>query len=78
MLFTQAIKQYPNTEPFQKDEVVERIIHKISRKYDRAKHHGLLQYWTGYLTVKAFSDRVTRANWRREAPTHSNCCIASA
>ena len=58
MLFTQARKQYPNTEPFQQDEVVERIIQNISRKYDRAKRQGLLQYWTGYLTVKAYSDRV--------------------
>ena len=58
MLFTQARKQYPNTEPFQQDEAVERIIQKRSRKYDRAKHKGLLQYWTGYLTVKASSDRV--------------------
>ena len=38
--------------------MVERIIQKRSRKYDRAKHQGLLQYWAGYLTVKAFNDIV--------------------
>ena len=36
---------------------MEQIIQKRSRKYDRAKHKGLLQYWTGYLTVKASSNR---------------------
>ena len=58
VLFTQARTQYPNTEPFQQDKVVERIIQKRSRKYDRAKHQGLLQYWAGYLTVNASNDRV--------------------
>ena len=58
VLFTQARKQYPNAKPFQQDEVVDRLIHKRSRKYDRAKHQCLLQYWTGYLTVKASTDRV--------------------
>ncbi len=58
VLFTQATKQDPNTEPFNQDEVVERIIQKRSRKYDRAKRQGPLQYWTGYLTVKASIDRV--------------------
>ena len=57
VLFTQARKQDPNKEPFQQDEAAEQIIQKRSRKYDRAKHKGLLQYWTGHLTVKAFSDR---------------------
>ena len=58
VLFTHARKQDPNTDPFQQDEAAERIIQKRSRKYDRAKHKGLLQYWTGYLTVEAFNDRV--------------------
>jgi hypothetical protein len=58
VLFTQARKQDPDKEPFQQDEVVDRIIQKRARKYYRAKHQGLLQYWTGYLTVKAYSDRV--------------------
>ncbi len=44
VLFAQARKQDPNTEPFQQDEVVERIIQNRSRKYDLAKHSGLLQY----------------------------------
>ena len=58
VLFAQARKQDPDREPFQQYDVVERIIQKRSRKYDRAKHKGLLQNWTGYLTVKASSDRV--------------------
>ena len=58
VLFTQARKQDPDREPLQQNEVVERAIQKRARKYDRAKRQGLLQYWTGYLTVKAFSDRV--------------------
>jgi len=58
VLFTQATKQDPDNEPFQQDELVDRLIQKRARKYDRAKHQGLLQYWTGYLTVKAYSDRV--------------------
>ncbi|MFM7985184.1 MAG: hypothetical protein ACKPKO_38290, partial [Candidatus Fonsibacter sp.] len=28
------------------------------RKYDKAKHKGLLQYWTGHLTVKVPNDKV--------------------
>ena len=58
MLFTQARKQDSKKESFQQDEAAEQIIQKRSRKYDRAKHKGLLQYWTGHLTVKASSDRV--------------------
>ena len=58
VLFTQARKQNPKRDPFQQDGAVERIIQKRSRKYEKAKHKGLLQYWTGHLTVKAFSDRV--------------------
>ena len=54
--FMQATKEYPDRDPFQQDEA-ERFIQKRSRKYDRNKHKGLLQYWTGHLTVKAFSDR---------------------
>ena len=57
-LFTQARKQYPNREPLPQDEAVERRIEQRKRKYDRAKRKGLLQYWTGYLTVKAYSDKV--------------------
>ena len=40
VLFTQARKQDPNAEPFQQDEVVDRLIQKRARKYDRAKHQG--------------------------------------
>ena len=58
VLFTQARKQDPNKEPFQQDEEAEQIIQKRSRKYDRAKHKGLLQYWTGNLEVKASGDIV--------------------
>ena len=41
VLFTQARKQYPNKEPFKQDEAAERIVQKISRKHERAKHKGL-------------------------------------
>ena len=58
MLFTQARKQDPNRDPFRQDGAVERIIQKRSRKYEKTEHKGLLQYWTGHLTVQAFSDRV--------------------
>jgi hypothetical protein len=36
----------------------EQIVQKRSRKYERAKHKGLLQYWTGQLKVLASSDKV--------------------
>ena len=58
MLFSQARKQDPARDPFKQDEAAERIIQQRSRKYDRAKRKGLLQYWTAYLTVHALSDRV--------------------
>ena len=58
VLFTQARKQDPTKAPFKQDEAAERMIDKRSRKYERAQHKGLLQYWTGDLEVKAFSDRV--------------------
>ena len=58
VLFTQARKQDPDRDPFKQDKEAERLIQKRTRKYNRAKHKGLLQYWTGYLTVQAFSDRV--------------------
>ena len=45
VLFTQARRQDPNRDPFQQDEAAERIIQRRSRKYHRAKHKGLLQYW---------------------------------
>ena len=79
VLFTQARKQDPNAEPFQQDEVVDRLSQKRSRKYDRAKHQGLLQYWTGYLTVKASSDRVItqqKGNLTTRGTKYN--CIASA
>ncbi|MFM7982530.1 MAG: hypothetical protein ACKPKO_24730, partial [Candidatus Fonsibacter sp.] len=57
-LYTQARKQDPDREPLPQDEAVERRIETRKRKYDRAKHKGLLQYWTGYLTVEAHNDRV--------------------
>ena len=56
VLFTQARKQDPNKKPFQQDEAAEQIIQKRLRKYDRAKHKGLLQYWTGNRGVKASGD----------------------
>ena len=58
MLFTQARKQDPNRDPFSQDEAEERIVQNRSRKYVRAQRKGLLQYWTGHMTVQAFSDRV--------------------
>ena len=58
VLFTQARKQDPNKEPFQQDEEAEQIVQKRSRKYERAQHKGLLQYWTGNLKVKASGDKV--------------------
>ncbi|MFM7978831.1 MAG: hypothetical protein ACKPKO_05900, partial [Candidatus Fonsibacter sp.] len=58
VLYTQARKQYPDKEPLPQDEAVERCIETRKRKYDKAKHKGLLQYWTGHLTVKAHNDRV--------------------
>ncbi|MFM7980802.1 MAG: hypothetical protein ACKPKO_15930, partial [Candidatus Fonsibacter sp.] len=44
--------------PLPQDKAVERRIETRQRKYDKAKHKGLLQYWTGHLTVKAHNDRV--------------------
>ena len=58
VLFTQARKEDPNREPFPQDEAIENRIETRKRKYDRAKHKGLLQYWTGHLTVKAPNDKV--------------------
>ena len=58
VLFTQARKQDPDREPLPQDEAVERRIETRMRKYDKANHKGLLQYWTGHLTVKAHNDRV--------------------
>ena len=58
VLFTQARKEDPNREPFPQDEAIENRIETRKRKYDRAKHKGLLQYWTGHLTVKAYNDKV--------------------
>ena len=58
VLFTQARKEYPNREPFPQDEAIENRIETRKRKYDKAKHKGLLQYWTGHLTVKAPNDKV--------------------
>ncbi|MFM7989742.1 MAG: hypothetical protein ACKPKO_61560, partial [Candidatus Fonsibacter sp.] len=58
MFYTQARNQDPAREPFPQDEETERRIAQRKRKYDRAKHKGLLQYWTGYPTVKAYNDKV--------------------
>ena len=58
VLFTQERKQDPARDPFKQDEAAERAIQKRPRKNEKAEHKGLLQYWTGHLTVKAFSDRV--------------------
>ena len=58
VLFTQARKEDPNREPFPQDEAIENRIETRKRKYDKAKHKGLLQYWTGHLTVKAPNDKV--------------------
>ncbi|MFM7978492.1 MAG: hypothetical protein ACKPKO_04175, partial [Candidatus Fonsibacter sp.] len=58
VLYTQARKQDPDREPFPQGEVIERRIAQRKRKYDRAKHKGLLQYWTGHLTVNAYNDKV--------------------
>ena len=58
VLFTQERKQDPARDPFKQDEAAERTIQKRSRTYEKAEHTGLLQYWTGHLTAKAFSDRV--------------------
>ncbi|MFM7982173.1 MAG: hypothetical protein ACKPKO_22925, partial [Candidatus Fonsibacter sp.] len=55
VLFTQARKQDPDREPLPQDEAVERRIETRKRKYDRASHKGLLQYWTGHLT---YNDRA--------------------
>ncbi|MFM7982593.1 MAG: hypothetical protein ACKPKO_25050, partial [Candidatus Fonsibacter sp.] len=65
MLFTQARKQYSDRDPFKQDEAAERIIQKGSRKYDRAKRKGLMQDWTGHLTVKAFSGAAGSSTNRR-------------
>ncbi|MFM7988707.1 MAG: hypothetical protein ACKPKO_56280, partial [Candidatus Fonsibacter sp.] len=58
VLYTQARNQHPNKEPLPQYEATERRIEQRKRKYDRAKHKGLLQYWTGHLTVKAYKDKV--------------------
>ncbi|MFM7979002.1 MAG: hypothetical protein ACKPKO_06760, partial [Candidatus Fonsibacter sp.] len=58
VLYTQARKQDPDREPFPQDKATERRIETRKRKYDRANHKGLLQYWTGCLTVKAHNDKV--------------------
>ncbi|MFM7989490.1 MAG: hypothetical protein ACKPKO_60270, partial [Candidatus Fonsibacter sp.] len=42
VLYTQARKQDPDMEPLPQDEAVERRIEARKRKYDRAKHKGLL------------------------------------
>ncbi|MFM7980028.1 MAG: hypothetical protein ACKPKO_12000, partial [Candidatus Fonsibacter sp.] len=60
VLFTQARKEDPNREPFPQDEAIENCIETRKRKYDRANHKGLLQYWTGHLTVKAPNDKVIK------------------
>ncbi|MFM7987903.1 MAG: hypothetical protein ACKPKO_52180 [Candidatus Fonsibacter sp.] len=57
--FTQAKKQYADKEPLSQDEATERRIEQRKQKYDRANHKGLLQYWTGHLTVKASNDRAS-------------------
>ena len=58
VLFTQARKQDPDKELLAPDEATERRIEQRQRKYDRAKHKRLLQYWTGHLTVKAYTDKA--------------------
>ncbi|MFM7986136.1 MAG: hypothetical protein ACKPKO_43165, partial [Candidatus Fonsibacter sp.] len=58
VLFTQARKEDPNKEPFPQDEAIEKRIETRKRKYNKAKHKGLLQYWTGHMTVKASNDKV--------------------
>ncbi|MFM7989949.1 MAG: hypothetical protein ACKPKO_62610, partial [Candidatus Fonsibacter sp.] len=58
VLFTQARNEDPNREPLPQDEAVERRIETKKRKYDKDNHMGLLQYWTGHLTVKAHDDKV--------------------
>ena len=57
-LYTQARKQDPDKDPLPQDQAVERHIGARKRKHDRANHKGLLQYWTGYLTVKTHNDKV--------------------
>ena len=57
VLFTKARKQDPDREPLPQDEATERRIEQRNRKYSRAKHKGLLQYWAGRLMVKAYNDR---------------------
>ncbi|MFM7980875.1 MAG: hypothetical protein ACKPKO_16310 [Candidatus Fonsibacter sp.] len=58
MLFTRARNPDPTRDPFEQDEAAGRITQKRSRKYERAQHKGLLQYWTGHLTAQAFNDKV--------------------
>ncbi|MFM7984367.1 MAG: hypothetical protein ACKPKO_34085, partial [Candidatus Fonsibacter sp.] len=58
VLHTQARKQDPDKKPFPQYGVKERHIETRKRKYDRANHKGLLQYWTGHLTVEAYNDRA--------------------
>ncbi|MFM7986006.1 MAG: hypothetical protein ACKPKO_42500, partial [Candidatus Fonsibacter sp.] len=81
VLYTQARNQYPDNEPFPPDEATEKRIETRNRKYYRAKHKGLLQYWTGYLTVTAYNDRVINQQ-KEELTTRGtnefNNCIASA
>ncbi|MFM7979240.1 MAG: hypothetical protein ACKPKO_07985, partial [Candidatus Fonsibacter sp.] len=47
-----------NKEPLTQDGATERRIEQKKQKYNRAKHKGLLQYWTGHLTIKAYNDKV--------------------
>ncbi|MFM7988070.1 MAG: hypothetical protein ACKPKO_53025, partial [Candidatus Fonsibacter sp.] len=58
VLFTQVRTQYPDREPLTLYEATERRIDQRKRKYDRANHKGMLQYWTGHLTVNAYNDKV--------------------
>ena len=37
---------------------VEQQLKTSLRKYLEANHKRLLQYWTGYLTIQTFSDKV--------------------
>ncbi|MFM7978220.1 MAG: hypothetical protein ACKPKO_02800, partial [Candidatus Fonsibacter sp.] len=82
VLYTQARKQYPDREPLPQDWAVERRIETRKRKYDNAKHKGLLQYWTGHLTVKAHNDRViSQRKEQADDEGHQRVqtnCIASA
>ena len=60
VLFTQARQQDPNDGrgELNQDKTFEQNIKTRLCEEDKAKQQGILQFWTGHLTVKACNDGV--------------------